>query len=485
MKRACLLLFLLAALGLMFAACARNGDDPGPDIGAPTPAPTPAATNGGGAAPAETPAPGPTPIPDLGGMEILIGSWFHNWCTDTADPQTLGDEMRWEDRMYVQERYNFRIREVTLGEFGEIQELATLSITAGEPAAHIFVLTPVWFNTLNAQGMFHDLDALPSTNWSYEETGIPWRADIAEASRFGGSIRGWSTDTGTGPGLFFNMRLFEEAGLDRYLPFDLQLSGDWTWDALLEIGAALTRDIDGDGIIDTWAFAFFNAYIVDYALASNLAYYVGRDPYTGLFYNATNTPEFFEALEFIKSLEARGYHMPQPEGSPWYWWEPAFLNGTAAIHGRGEWLAGTVNARLDDPWGFVAFPAGPNNPYGPRFMGNANIHGIPATFSAEEADKIMFAYQQWIRPIPGWDDPDGWKVSAYMRHYTPRSVDETLAMFNRDPARLRPAFHQWVDAPVHYDFSWPIFYLGIDVATQIEQGQLIIEEAIARGNAAR
>ena len=472
-----LLVALLVASVLMVPACSNNNDDPTPPAvtNQSDPAPTPAQTTDNNDPATETPE---APARDLGGMVITIGNWWGGYDTDTYEPNTLEGEARLLDRIYIQERYNFTMREVQLGGWGEIQELATMSIIAGDPAASIFILQPDWFAAMNAQGMFAPLDFVDFA----DTTDYTWNQTIIDATRVNGVPYGWTREIQQGGGVFYNMRLFEEAGLDRYLPFDLQARGEWTWDKFVEISHQLTRDINNDGINDTWAMATFSSDILPLALASNRAQYIGRDE-NGNFYNATNTPQFMEALSFVNSLQHEiGILMPQPPDSEWNWFDHAFHNGQVAMRTSGEWAASGINDNLDDDFGFVTFPVGPSGDTH-RFMGNANVFCIPSTFSPEEVEAIMFAYMLWQRPLPGFDDPDGWKAGRYLVHSTPRSVDETIALFSRDGSRMSPAFHGWIPAfEEGPNFSWRMWHEGSDPAQIVEEAQQRLNEWIADAN---
>ena len=45
-------------------------------------------------------------------------------------------------------------------------------------------------------------------------------------------IYGMSTEMEPRAGIFYNKRLFEEAGISADEPYDLQAKGEWTWDKL-------------------------------------------------------------------------------------------------------------------------------------------------------------------------------------------------------------------------------------------------------------
>ena len=96
----------------------------------------------------------PVPVLDLGGIEIIIGSRLHDWCTDTATPQTAEEEARLQDRIYVQQRYNFRVREVYFGDMIEKWARIVVSVAAGDPIADIVQLDSDDFEILLEEGIF-------------------------------------------------------------------------------------------------------------------------------------------------------------------------------------------------------------------------------------------------------------------------------------------------------------------------------------------
>ena len=482
MKKKALLVTLLLVAVIALAACNRdnNGGTAEPTPAQETPAPTPAPADTTPAA--DTPdAPTDVPARDLGGREIVIGNWWGSWDVDTAEPTTLEAEARLEDRIRVMERYNFTMREENLGGWGYIQEIATMSILAGDPAADIFILSHYWFGPLMTQGLVAPITTVDFTDTS-EYT---WNQNTVNMTRdANGVAHGWSRDIQTGPGVWFNMRLLEEAGIDPYLPFDLQMSGQWTWDAWLDMLHATTRDIGNTGVNDTWGIATFSSNMLMLALPANGARYIYRDA-QGMFHNQTNTPQFLETLTFVNNMRhVYNVMMPQPPDSPWNWFDYAFRNGEVAFRTGGSYLASGLAEHSDDPFGFVVFPVGPSgDTY--RFQGNTNFHVIPSTFSPDEVDDIMFAYMMWQRPLPGFDDPDGWKAGAYLVHSTPRNVDETMALFGRDGTRWQPMWHAVLPGPGFHEgelFSWRMWHEDSDPAAIVEEAQPLVNEAVAEAN---
>ena len=136
-----------------------------------------------------------TPIPprDLRGTEIIIGNWQQDWCTDTAIPQTEEEEARLQDRIYLQERYNFRIREVQLCDIipaDRRREVIALSVMAGDPFSHIISLEPDFFAELNEWGVFAALNDSIFT----PEFGIRWHYPTIDSTRIDGIPFGWARD---------------------------------------------------------------------------------------------------------------------------------------------------------------------------------------------------------------------------------------------------------------------------------------------------
>lgn len=98
-------------------------------------------------------------------------------------------------------------------------------------------------------------------------------------------------------GLFYNSKLFEEAGLDPDQP-------PKTWTEFLEYAQALTRDRNGDGQIDTWGFGAIGAIDPGFELRFSPVLYGHGADYLNAdsTCSALNTPEAKQAFSFFVSL---------------------------------------------------------------------------------------------------------------------------------------------------------------------------------------
>lgn len=360
------------------------------------------------------------PAMDLGGMEIVIGDW---WSSEVeAEPANAMEEARQEYREMIQEKYNFTIKQVSITNYDGMQELFTTSVMADDPAAQIFLIAPNWVSQPLANGLFYDLSTLDSLDFTESK----WTKNVIDTMTFGDSIYGMGAGKGEPKlGVYWNKRLFQEAGLDPDLPYDLQASGDWTWNKFEELCKKLTIDSNNDGTIDNYATANFSINLFRGAVVSNNAKFIGKDE-NGKFYNATNEPNFLEALQWGVGLIEKGYEMPVPTDAEWDWFISAFRDAKVAMQFGEQYQVGTWEEMPDD-WGFVLFPKGPKSENYTAYFGD-NIAVIPSCYDKETAEKIAFAYNLWTEPTPGYDDDDSWKDGYYTRFRDERAVDETLTM---------------------------------------------------------
>lgn len=407
---------------------------------------------------AETEAPEEVAM-DLGGMEIIIGDWWSSG--EEAEPQTAQEEATREYRQMIQEKYNFTMKQVSLGGWGEHQETFTVSTMAEDPAAQIFVMAQGFVAQPLANGLFYDLSTLENFDFSEEK----WNQQVIEQMTQGDAIYGMAAGRSEPTfGVFWNKRLFKEAGIDPNLPYDLQASGEWTWEKFEELCTKLTIDKDNDGINDTYAMANFSPEYYLAATMSNDAQFIGIDE-NGKYYNATTKPEFLEAMQWATSLIEKGYEMKQPEDAEWDWFISAFHDAKVAMQIAGEYKVGTW-ADMEDDFGFVLFPKGPKASDYRREVGD-NIMVIPACYDKETAEKIAFAYNLWSNPTPGYEDEDDWKSSYYTAFRDERAVDETLAKMY-EPGVGRVSYLPLIYGLSYGDIVYDVYALGSTPAEKIE-----------------
>jgi multiple sugar transport system substrate-binding protein len=156
--------------------------------------------------------------------------------------------------------------------------------------------------------------------------------------------------------LFYNKGQFEEAGLDPNTPPS-------TWSEFLEIAEALTRDSDGDGVIDRWGYVSYpdiHKWYRPYFGWSSLYYSAtgGKDTIAEDGSEAiVNSPEGLKTLEFLKTLYS------QYASADITSYTDAFFQGQGAMLTSGTFMVPRIrdNAPSMD-FGMVAIPVPDDGP---------------------------------------------------------------------------------------------------------------------------
>jgi len=422
---------------------------------------------------------------DLRGMEVVIGDWWSQSAYGfPLPPRNETEEMTVAHRRRIQSENNFTMRVARIAGWGDMLQTASLSIMAGNPAASVFVLTPGWAMTLHRQGLIAPIGDTGVDFGPHRGPGDrrpTWNQGVRRLFTFGGQTYGMSV--GYGGSLqaivvFFNKRLFREAGLDPELPYNMQRDRTWTWGNFLALSRQLTRDTTGDGMMDTWAMPEdFTIPIIKGAVASNNANFVGRNNQTGHFYNATGTPQFLEALQFVLQLRNEGLMMPTPEGAHWTWFQGVFADGTVAMRIDGLWNRSDLAGMTDD-WGMVMFPRGPRAADYAVFDFE-NIMVVPATFAPDDVRRIVTAVEMWFQPVN--QDPLAWQEPLWGVFRDRRAVTETMAII-QNPNLVVWQYYQMVPGFSTSPIAWSMWHHDGDPSQLIEAASLQWNALIADAN---
>lgn len=405
----------------------------------------------------------------LRGMNISIGNWWFDYNPARTPPtvQWAGsdyEERQLDYRRRLLQQYNFTMQERNIASWGEMSSVAATSIMAGRPAATVFRLQPDWALALHRQNLLYPISTRRTVNWSATSP-VEWNQAVTQAFTFGNRTFAFADGYGGSRHaavVFWNKRLFREAGLDPNLPYDLQRSGQWTWDRFLDIAKRLTRDINNDGTIDIYAMpADLSTEILDALVSSNGAVYVGRDN-RGRLFNATNTPAFVEAVSFYMRLRDEGIMKPRPEGSAWNWHIPEFQDGRVAMRIDQDYVATNDLRNMRDEWGMVLPPRGPRSNNFVVFN-DENVMVIPARgFTDAQVDAIVWATQAWLTPVD-----ENWRLAEYSNFRDRRAVDETLALI-RDRRLWQWKYHLHVPGLQRGNIAWHIWHHDGEPAQLIE-----------------
>jgi ABC-type glycerol-3-phosphate transport system substrate-binding protein len=416
----------------------------------------------------------------LKGQNIVLGNFWEDYNVNTWKPRNEAEELDLEWRKKVLRDHGFTMSTKQVADWGNTLETIVTTTMSGRPAANAFWVTPDWAMALYRQGLLYPVSDSKAVNLKNSTAvigkSVAYNQDMGNLFTF--NRKQYAIGIGYGDsrhsaGIYFNKRLFREAGLDPNLPYDMQKAGTWTWTNFLDVAKKLTRDRNNTGRIDTYAMPTGAlSEILDQIVYSNGANYVGRNA-QGKFFNATNTPEFIEALQFFKRLMAEGVMMPEPEGSQWDWYWPMFHDGNVAMMMEPEWRV-TQLADMADDWGYVLFPKGPKSKdY--RFGNDENVIIIPSTFKPAEADAILTAIDLWH--VPQTD----WKTGLYSWYRDRRAVDETMTMI-RGPQY--GTFRNWIMIPglERGDIAWSILWYDGEPSQLVESVSQSWNATIADAN---
>ena len=418
-----------------------------------------------------TATPVPTEAPkDLQGLSIELANW---WVSDPPpEPANQREEDTQSYREEIMAKYNFTIKEVNLGSWTEYQEIVVSSIMAGDPAADLFVMDQRFMAAPLQQGLLYPLNTLENLDFEDEK----WNQVVKDLVTVDGNVYGMATGRMEPRlGIFFNKRLFEEANLDPELPYDLQASGEWTWEKFEELCAKLTRDTNNDGTADVYGLASFSKNFFRGTVYSNNAKYIGRDE--NGFYNATGDANFLEALEWGISLYDKGYHMPQPEGSNWDWFIQPFIEGKVAMQCTEQYMVSTFKD-MEDDWGFVIFPKGPKGEMMTVFTENVVV--MPAGLDKQVAEDIAFAYNLYTETTPGYEDED-WRTNFYSLFRDSRAVDETLPLFY-EPKHGVISYLPMIAGIDYGDVTYDLDARALTPAESVEKVQQLWQTFIDKAN---
>ena len=381
-----------------------------------------------------TPTEGPEQVRNLKGLQIIIGDTYSPEITPA--PTNAWEEARMLYREDIMQTYNCTIVAKKVADWDEMQEVFINSVEAGEPVAQVFELDYRFFAKPLSMGLFYDLATLDELGVTINdrERKDKWSDAVTEVMTKGESIYGmrWSWME-PGGGIIFNKRLFEEAGLNPDLPYDLQARGEWTWSKFEELCEILTRDTDGDGQTDVYATCSDGTDTLQCLVSSTGKDFIAVDK-AGTIYNNCKDESVLGAMEFAAELYDKGYEMQEPSDAAPDWYISAFREGKVAMQFGEEALckpdAPYGKNNMTDEIGFVV-PPKPDGQEEYYTYVYGNVWVIPSCYDEETAADIAFTYDLYTNETPGYNDEPALYQEPYYAHFDDeRACDETLPYYN-------------------------------------------------------
>jgi multiple sugar transport system substrate-binding protein len=357
---------------------------------------------------------------DFGGMDIVVGDW---WTNPDEAPKTPFEEDRKKWRNWVQDTYNFKMVQKSVGSWENQPTFVANFCTTGGDENYVVVIDGRSALSGMKAGLFYDWSKIKDIDWTNPKWVESAKNKLMKGDSFYAVRPLVSEPRG---GVYFNKRLLKEAGINPDEIYDLQKSGKWNWTTFEEMLKKTTRDIDNDGVIDTWGMANLSTEFCCLALMSNNAQLIGKDA-SGKYFNDVGSENSIEAFNWVQQM-VKNYEKPTPQGANWDWMYSAFKNGEVAFEIHQVYWTGDL-ADIPDDWGFVCFPLGPKGDNKYKTLQDDFTFAIPAIYGDERASKIGKAFDLWSMDVPGYGN-DTWKEDYYPRFRDSRAVDETLQNMN-------------------------------------------------------
>src|SRR5690554_856168 len=203
---------------------------------------------------------------DFGGRTITYSAWW-----DLRPDPGVSEEMERQARRVaeVEKKYNVKIDYVNVP-WAEYLGRYISTIMAGDSMADIVRVEAEWFYpTLLLNNFCTNLSDLGAFDFSREK----FEPVSVSLGTYRGKVYAYETGRLYPRGvLFWNKSMFEREGLPNL--YEIFFNYEWTWDKMLEFTKVLTKDTDGDGVIDQWGIGGANQRLERALVISNNACYI-------------------------------------------------------------------------------------------------------------------------------------------------------------------------------------------------------------------
>jgi len=382
MKKLLMVLLLVAAM-VFVSACNRdnNGEEtnggnggttpPAGENGATDPVPPPVTGNDDDPVQDEVTISGIHQPRDLGGATITAAMWWEGgmaYAMPTAyynepDPATASNyhvyRLIWDNARRVEREFNVQFDDFVFGGAGYVIEQLTTSVLAGDPLADVIFMESWMMLSAITGDLILPIDEinLPGSDLLGDQVYL-----LPRAEGFGHLWAFWSSGLhNRATGIGFNLDIINAVGAPN--PIELYESGQWTWDAMLEIMRMATRDTTGDGVTDQWGIAGQPGEILRHLIAANDGMLATDD-----FMYALDHPNTMEAMEFLERILQEELWLTDHPADVYDWgrnfW--SFNQGTAALFPLISWA---IDPNFPFEYRLVPFPTGPSNTSGSTWMG--------------------------------------------------------------------------------------------------------------------
>jgi len=394
---------------------------------------------------------------------IKIGTWYDHYYdsthTDIYDDPSVSDEelaqMHFDNVARVEEKYNVKIEFVNLTWDG-IQESINTSILAGKPDCDIYEVGSFGFSAVCAGYATNLAEVLPAdadvltdqiilNQISVGQDGVYLFAqNSAEAALYNTYM------------VAFNKQMLDDAGLED--PNVLFENGEWTWDKWREYLQTLTKDSDGDGVIDVYGYGSRYDFLMDGLMMSNG---------TGIATSATegvSSAEVGECLDFINTI----YNVDNT-AKPWNVDDfdanmNSYTDGSVACWIDAAWIS---SSNADSSLGFdiiwCPFPTGPSGDVETNYRRNlAGQNSFMIPTGVEDPELVYSVFEDWAN---WYQDDTSVRDSDLTWWEDCAMTEENYAVMEWSGEKSETDF--WNSLNV--DYSWPSFLAGEMTPAQFQE----------------
>lgn len=404
---------------------------------------------------------------NLEGATVYIYDYWSGEGILRSEEPTMAEQDRYDYEDWIQSTYNCTVIQKQKGDW--VTQGSEFENFAKNPdgSYSLFIVEPGKTGTLITNGYAADWSQSTTVDTSDEH----WNQSTVDSGKLGNSVFTVSASYAEPRQLiYFNKRLLEEAGINWNNIYDQQANGTWTWEAFEDVLKKAHRDTDNDGVVDVSGITGSSDDMYRISVFSNGGEFFSMDQ-NGELQVSLDSQNSRDALKWAQRIWMTYAYQQQPEDN-WDYYKQAFKGGKAAFYmyqAYGGFSDYSELSGMEDEWGAVAFPKGPNgNGYVTIVSENATM--IPNVYTQDELSKMTLIYELWTAPTPGYENSDSWIGNKY--NYTDdRAVDETYGMLiqNGNQVTDKTSWLGTVNDVLGVSLLWNLSY-GSDVDAMIDAG---------------
>ena len=346
-------------------------------------------------------------IVDLDGHLMTFGT---AWRWQTTVSASMLDDILWHESMErVMEQYNCQIKVTSV--YANTENIQTYYMAGRCPADIITMLYGEMFLPNLGAGYLQAWDEIEGNPINLADA--RWDINQLCISAFDGKLYGMSFPSCPGiPQLrhvvFANRTLLEANGVkmsDIYSAID---NKQWDWNKMRQYALATTKDVDGDGIIDTWGITGdWNFMFYDFVWSNGGRLITIKD---GTVTATMDSEANIEAVTFLDKIinEDKVVYFPesfyndQTWGSVDYNSVQEFKKGNTAFLFHEAWNC-DQQMQGENPvkfkWALLPIPMGPKATDYVSPMNLGSCDAMLNILAPERATKAAIIYNAWARPV--------------------------------------------------------------------------------------